>query len=497
MKLLALESRCLLMALVGAFSCQTTGKHATREVERDTSGDALEREFHFSAGELDDVPDWAREAKSLCLVGHAESCETVARGESQAQLEARWLEDQKERECRAKHTTRNGVYEGPKGSCLGGWSIAREISDPKNETAAQREERRRRERERQRRDAYQERWYGRAISAKLRTCKLARSADAKAECDAEGLDALVQISDIDPVAEVAALEAFEQEMTKQRASMKEACKKGEPEQCWRWSLTDDVDGDSSQKNSYTLLLQAVAAGSPRAWGALAGLVNGYEHPLPALETREKILKEHDRFKKGDKQKSEIFMQHHFQDYYDIASPESSYKSRKTIHLACAREHDMGACYYNKNFDQIHRYDRPKREKKARDLHQQAMEHCSSKEEGRSCWVAGYTIEFMASDPDSAKDAYEQGCELGSPRACYGLGRALMRGGDMTRAAASFEEACALEYKPGCVMLGAHHVMDNGVSRDVKLARRHLEAACDESADRSPAQSACFLLGLLP
>ena len=115
----------------------------------------------------------------------------------------------------------------------------------------------------------------------------------------------------------------------------------------------------------------------------------------------------------------------------------------------------------------------------------------------SLWVAGFAMEFQADDLVMAQDAYTRGCAMKSPRSCYGLGRSALRRGELARAAASFERACALEYQPGCVMLGAHHAVGAGTPKDNVLARRLLEPACDTALEGSPRESACALLEWLP
>ena len=489
----ALLEACFMASLVGVISCQTTRQSASRDATGGAIDGSSSARVQFSPGELDEVPAWAEEARALCLVGHVESCETVARDKSQVQLEAEWLEDQRERKCRAEHANSQGVYQGPRGSCLdGSVSLKGEVTDPDNETRAQREARLQREGQRQREKAYQKRWYGRAIASIQRSCELAKQADTQAECDEEELELLLQISRLDLADDAIELQTFAKDISTQRVRMKEACKKGHPDPCWRWFLTYTLDENPGSNNKHALLFQALSAGSSKAWVELAGLANGHEQPLPTSETREEILEAYNKERKAYQTLMFVFENHH-----DPVVPEKLPSAKRFTYKACTRGGDMGACYSRENFARMHHLNKPKREKRALALHQQAIEHCESKGEGYSCWVAGFAMEFQADDLVMAQDAYTRGCAMKSPRSCYGLGRSALRRGELARAAVSFERACALEYQPGCVMLGAHHAVGAGTPKDNVLARRLLEPACDTALEGSPRESACALLEWLP
>lgn len=488
--------------LVVGLSCQTSS-NARRQAEDDLLDEDAYPTFEFSHQELDKVPGWAKDARALCLVGHVESCEAVAYNKSPEQQETEWLEEQRERACRAKHTTSYGVYNGPNGGrCTDGWIVA-EAREPigADETRAQRAARLKRERqeeyERQREDAYRDHWYGRAIGAKLRTCDLAKQADPKAECDPEELDSLMWVSGLNNASDMAAIQVFSEEVSSHRARMKEACSEGDAESCWRWFLTHDVDGDASEEKKHTLLLQAVSSGSLLAWNALSELAWDGEQPLPNAETREKIKRDHEALMEERRKKSKGELESLLSGSAGAAFDGRSHSPRRLLYEACNRRSDMGACYQYERFGGIHRHNRPKREKVAERLYEKALEHCSSKKEGESCWVAGYTMEHQSEDLARAADAYKQGCEKGSPQACYSLGRLSLRDDASARALAHFEEACGLGYVPGCVMLGAHHAQGFGVTQDRDVARGHLEPACQAKSEDATKEVACFLLATLP
>ena len=78
--------------LVVGLSCQTSS-NARRQEEDDLLDEDAYPTFEFSHQELDKVPEWAKDARALCLVGHVESCEAVAYNKSPEQQEAEWLEE--------------------------------------------------------------------------------------------------------------------------------------------------------------------------------------------------------------------------------------------------------------------------------------------------------------------------------------------------------------------------------------------------------------------
>lgn len=455
----------LIVSCLAAAACSTVG--GTRPDPPVAADRVITNE------ELDEVPEWAIPLEARCFVGDADACVEVANNESPEARARRREAKKKTQRCEAEWNNHRWSGGPLSQKCIDQLKLhtPREALEERvidEEEAA-------RERFAQRFDlARKNRWYHRALAARLRLCS--DGTPAASECRDKATNDLSFY--IGSPLTVERRAAFDAEVAHHRVLMKDACIQGGSSSCWDWFTTHEVDEDATPSGRLDVLMRAVAFGSPDAWAFIRDTIATQEPP-GADPKRLAAAK-----KRRRKMSSARLDDNLFGASEGLLAGFGSVP--RLVRIAC-ESGDMGACYADVS-PSIWRsgVGDPLHDRKARRVHASAHERCASKKkDARACWVAGYVAHRHGVGVDEATASYERGCALGEARACEGMGVMLFEQGDEAGAAPWLQRSCGSSSPRGCALLGLMTATGRGVTRDLARARELLAKACastDETSD---------------